>query len=176
VKLERLSSAATISRYDRVIAVGTELIQTKVQDAISNARKREIHVLHRGPADAVQRMLNAVEPSSYLRPHRHADPPKSESLVLLRGSLGFVTFLEDGTPDTFIHLHPEKMLAVDCREGVWHTVVAFEPSVVFEVKNGPHAPATDKEFAPWAPAEGSIAAQAYLSRLKDLILGENERN
>jgi cupin fold WbuC family metalloprotein len=115
-------------------------------------------------------MLNAVEPSSYLRPHRHADPPKSESLILLSGSLGFVTFLDDGTPDHFIHLHPDKTLALDCREGVWHTVVAFEPSVVFEVKSGPHMAATDKEFASWAPEEGSAAADAYLSRLKNLIL------
>jgi cupin fold WbuC family metalloprotein len=169
VKFERLSSAATISRYDRVVAIGPELIQQKLDDARSNARKREIHVLHRGPSDGVQRMLNAVETCTYIRPHRHADPPKTESLVLLSGSIGFITFLDDATLDNVIHLHPEKAIALDCREGVWHTMVAFSPSVVFEVKTGPHTVATDKEFAAWAPDESAGGAQEYLAHLKTLF-------
>jgi len=37
-------------------------------------------------------MLNSIQPGSYLRPHRHLDPPKDEAFVLLKGSAGFVIF------------------------------------------------------------------------------------
>ena len=40
----------------------------------------------------VQRMLNAVEPGSYVRPHRHVNPVKPEAFVVLRGSVLVVRF------------------------------------------------------------------------------------
>lgn len=171
-EFERISGAATISRYDRVFAIDAALIKRKGEDAELNPRKREIHVLHRGDSDALQRMVNALQPASYIRPHRHLRPPKAETTILLAGSLGFMTFRDDGTPNDadFIHLHPTKALAVDCREGVWHTFFALEPNtVVFEVKAGPHDPAADKEFAPWAPDETSPDAERYLAQLKKLF-------
>jgi cupin fold WbuC family metalloprotein len=104
-----------------------------------------------------------------MRPHRHHTPPKAECLVLLRGSLAFVPFIEDGTPDRehFVHLHATKgAIAVDCRESIWHTLIALEPGTVFfEAKPGPFDANTDKEFALWAPAEDSPAAEAYLDKL-----------
>jgi cupin fold WbuC family metalloprotein len=123
-------------------------------------------------------MLNALQPSTYIRPHRHAAPPKSETLVLLSGSLGFIPFFDDGTPDeqSFIHLHRGKAVMLDCREAVWHTFFALEPSVVFEAKAGPHVAATDKEFAPWAPDETAAEAQTYLAHLKRLFLEKTREN
>lgn len=171
-KIERLSNAATISRFERAIAISTALIKRKSEDAEANPRKRETHLLHRGNSDPLQRMLNALQPSSYIRPHRHVQPGKSETVILLSGSLAFLTFRDDGTPDEkdFIHLHPDKALVVDCREGVWHTFFALERgTVIFEVKAGPHDAATDKEFAPWAPDEASPDAPLYLEHLRELF-------
>ena len=49
----------------------------------------------------------------------------------------------------------------------WHTVVSLEPgSIVYEVKQGPYDPETDKEFASWAPAEGEERVKEYLEKLK----------
>ena len=45
-------------------------------------------------------MLNAIQPGSYIRPHRHLDPPKSESLILLQGMLGYVSFQTTARPRT----------------------------------------------------------------------------
>ena len=43
----------------------------------------------------------------------------------------------------------------------------LEPdTVVFEVKPGPYQPTSDKDFAPWAPAEGGPDAPAYLADLE----------
>jgi len=169
-KFERISNFATISRHDITFAVTAGIVQAKSRDAKLNTRKREILALQRGSDDSLQRMLNAMEPGSYVRPHRHHAPPKAESLVLLAGSIGFVPFHEDGTPnyEAAILLHKTNgALALDCRESVWHTFFALEPdSVVFESKSGPFNPDTDKEFAPWAPAEGSAEAPSYLEWLE----------
>jgi cupin fold WbuC family metalloprotein len=169
-RLERVSAAATISRHQPVLAIDAALIKRKSEDAEANPRKRDIHILHRGNPDLLQRMLNALQPSTYIRPHRHEGSGKAELVVLLSGSLGFITFFEDGTPDErhFIHLHPTKVLAVDCRENVWHTFFALEPdTVVLEAKAGPYGGADDKEFAPWAPDETSSDVQEYLTHLKE---------
>ena len=173
---ERLSSLATVSRHERAFAVTADVIHTKAAEAKSNPRKREILVMHRGDRDPLQRMLNAIQPGSYVRPHRHRSPPKAESLVLLTGAIGFVPFFEDGTPDreNFILLDKTRgVLAADFREGLWHTFFALEPdTVVFEVKPGPYDPATDKEFAPWAPAEDAPDAASYLSSLEQIFRSE----
>ena len=127
-------------------------------------------LLHRDASDRLQRMLNAIEPDSYIRPHRHRMPPEPEPLVLLSGSAGFVVFDDDGRPDptNSIHLHPSKgAMGLDCREAVWHTFFALEPgTVLFEIKPGPYDPSAEKEFAPWAPAEGSAEASHYLDSLR----------
>lgn len=116
-------------------------------------------------------MLNALQPGSYVRPHRHLSPPKAESIVLLRGKLGFVTFLDDGSVDRRLVLAAgSASFGVDCHPGLFHTIFALEPdTVVFEVKPGPYDPASDKDFAPWAPEEGSPESAAYLERLVRLL-------
>jgi cupin fold WbuC family metalloprotein len=81
--------------------------------------------------------------------------------------LGCVSFHDDGTPeeDSFLVLDLDRgILGCDIRPGVWHTIFALVPdTVVFEVKPGPYSPANDKDFAPWAPAEYSPEAAAFLA-------------
>ena len=167
---ERVSDFATLSLHDTALAITPDIIRGKAEDALGNPRRREILALHRGNGDGLQRMLNAIQPGSYVRPHRHALSPKAELLVLLSGAIGFMSFLDDGTPDTrnFVFLHQTRgALAVDCREGVWHTFFALEPdTVVCEAKAGPYDPTLDKEFAPWAPSENDPAAHSYLASLE----------
>ena len=58
---------------------------------------------------------------------------------------------------------------IELPAGLWHTVAALSPDAVcYEVKPGPWDPASDKEFASWAPPEIDVeAAAAYLSALLD---------
>jgi cupin fold WbuC family metalloprotein len=121
--------------------------------------------LHKGPEAVLQRMLNALQPGSYVRPHRHA-APRAESLILLRGVLRFVAFDDDGEVRRAVDLAPDADCAVDFEPEVYHTMFALaEDSVVFEVKTGPYDPETDKTWASWAPAEGAPDADSYLSQL-----------
>jgi len=125
-------------------------------------------VLHRGNSDALQRMINAMEPGSYMRPHRHHTPPKAESLVLLSGSLGLIAFHDDGTldyEDCVLLDRNVGAIALDCRESIWHILTALEPGTAFfEAKSGPFDTSGDKEFAPWAPDESVPEAMTYLKR------------
>ena len=61
---------------------------------------------------------------------------------------------------------PGTAWAVDLPPGVWHTLAVLTPhAVVVEVKPGFYDPATDKQFAPWAPREGEPGARDYLKKL-----------
>jgi cupin fold WbuC family metalloprotein len=136
--------------------------------AAASPRRRLNLNLHVDYADPCQRLFNAVEPDSYLRPHRHTEPAKPECFVAIRGRFHLLIFDAAGTVSERIELAPSgPVTAADVPPGVWHGVVALEPgSIFFETKPGPYEPLTDKDFAPWAPPEGSPVAAAYLERLR----------
>lgn len=170
-EIVRISPLATKSCHEAVAFIDRDLVQRKAYDARRSLRKRDIHVFHGGDDDPLQRMLNAIQPGSYIRPHRHLDPPKSESLILLQGVLGYMSFDDEGTLDeeSFLLLDADRgVYGCDIRPGVWHTIFALVPdTVIFEVKPGPYSPANDKDFAPWAPQEYSPEAAAFLARIED---------
>ncbi len=169
-KIVRISAAATQSCHEIVALIDRDLVRRKASDAGQNARKREIHIFHEGDPDPLQRMLNAIQPGSYVRPHRHLDPPKAEAIIVLQGVLGYASFTDDGLLDeaNLILMDPARgVYGCDIRAGVWHTILALAPdTVLFEVKPGPYDSAIDKGFAPWSPPEGSPEAALFLADLE----------
>ena len=148
------------------------LIAPSDLDALSVAagatpRRRLNLNLHADYADPCQRLFNAVEPDSYLRPHRHTDPPKPECFVVVRGRFHLLIFADDGTVIERVELSPAgPVVAVDVPAGAWHAIVALETgSIFFETKPGPYTPLTDKDFASFAPPEGSAEAGEYLKTI-----------
>jgi cupin fold WbuC family metalloprotein len=115
-------------------------------------------------------MLNALQPFSYVQPHRHLDPPKAESIVVLKGAIIFVEFNSTGEIENFNQLSSESFnIGVDIEPGIFHTFFAVvEDTVLFEVKPGPYEQSSDKDFAPWAPKESSKNAIEYLKNLYKL--------
>ena len=63
-------------------------------EARLSPRRRMNYNFHRSTDDAVNRLLNAMHRGSYLPVHRHLSPSRSESCVVLRGSVG-VTIYDD---------------------------------------------------------------------------------
>jgi len=167
----RISKAATRSSHERLVAIDHELVRAKAEHSRDNPRRREIHNFHAHDDATLQRMLNAVQPGSYVTPHRHQQVPKAEAFIVLQGGVGFVVFHDEGRPDEAAFVHVARsagVIGVDCRAGVWHTFFALEPdTVVFEVKPGPYDARVDKEFAPWAPVEGDPRSFLYLAALED---------
>lgn len=141
------------------------------RSAAASPRRRLNLNLHGEYADPCQRLFNAVEPDSYLRPHRHTAPPKPECFVAIRGRFHLLIFDDAGKVIERIELAAAgPVVAADLPAGVWHAIVALEPgSIFFETKPGPYTPLTDKDFAPWAPAEGSAEAVVYLQNMTAVV-------
>jgi cupin fold WbuC family metalloprotein len=124
-----------------------------------------------------QRLFNAIEPGSYIRPHRHASDPREELLVAVRGVMGLVTFDDQGAVTNVLRFGSEKhgdemAVGAEVSSGTWHTVIALEPGcVLLEVKAGPFDPNQPKDLAPWAPEEGTSSAASYLQQLMLRIKG-----
>ncbi|MCA1583051.1 MAG: WbuC family cupin fold metalloprotein [Acidobacteria bacterium] len=110
--------------------------------------------------DPVHRLVNALEPSTYIRPHRHLDPGKCETAIALAGSIGVLVFDDRGDILEKRVISPGgPVVGAEMPSGAWHTFVSLMPgSAFFEAKAGPYAPPGPDELAPWAPAEGTAEA------------------
>jgi cupin fold WbuC family metalloprotein len=139
-------------------------------EAAASPRKRMNRNLHASPEEPVQRMLNAMEPGTYIPPHRHNDPPRWELLVLLRGEAACLTFDDAGTVTARHELEPGHGL--ELAAGTWHTLVArASGTVLLEVKEGPYRRPAAEDFAPWAPAEGAEGAANMAKHLETAEVG-----
>ncbi len=152
---------------DRVQLLTDSLIESVKSKAQASPRLRANHNFHSGADDNPHRFLNVLTYGTYIAPHRHKAPPKAESFIVLEGKIAFFIFDDAGNVEQTITLGPgEPARGIDLAPGVWHTLAALsETAVCYEVKPGPWDPATDKEFATWAPQEGDPGASAYLQRL-----------
>lgn len=152
-----------------VAAVTRVLMANAIAFSRESPRKRIIQPLHKSGADMLQRMLNVLQPGSYIQPHRHLTPPKPESFVVLAGAIGFVVFDDIGGITDRFYLSPSQdAIGIDIEPGIFHTFFAIEPdTVLFEVKLGPYIRSSDKDFASWAPFENSPASLEYLAKLQE---------
>jgi cupin fold WbuC family metalloprotein len=125
-------------------------------EAINSPRKRAHHNLHAVLEDPVQRLCVAIEPGTYIRPHRHADPLTWEVFLMLRGSAVFLSFDDAGSVlERLVLTAGGSVHAVEIPAGTWHTVASLERgSVFFEIKQGPYKAPVAANAADWAPAEG----------------------
>ena len=149
-----------------VFELSPDLVDEGPRESRQSPRRRMILPIHRGPGDLVQRMLNFLQPGTYVRAHQHPRESASETIFVISGELGFVTFAPDGSGAAAHRLGPGGL--VDIEAGVWHSVLALAAdTVILEVKRGPFN-AEDKIFAEWAPEEGSADAPGHLEQLRAL--------
>lgn len=139
--------------------------------ARESARLRRNFNFHAHDADAAHRLLNAIEPGSYVAPHRHLDAAKDETMIVLRGALGVVLFDDAGHVSACAVLRPGgDKVGINIPHGTWHSVLGLVPGTVFfEAKAGPYVPLIDAERAPFAPAEGEQGAAGFYERLRALF-------
>ena len=157
---------------DGIQIVDEKLIRRVLAAARQTGRRRMNLNLHRGNGDNPHRFLNVLIGGTYITPHRHLQPPKSETFLILRGSVAFFVFDDDGgireSRTLAAGSNSGMPLGIDIQPGIWHTLTPLtEYAVCFEVKPGPYDPHGDKEFAPWAPTEGAADCDTYLQGLLD---------
>jgi cupin fold WbuC family metalloprotein len=150
-----------------------KFISRSILDQISSTAKqsprlRKNYNFHACDEDRCHRLLNAMEPDSYIQPHRHLDVNKDETLVVIRGKMGMIIFDHAGNITERALIEPTgNVMMVNIPHGIFHTWVSLEErSVFFEAKAGPFIPLTQDEKAHWAPKEGDESSIEYLVSLK----------
>lgn len=150
-----------------MILIDHSLIERISEGATASPRKRKNYNFHELLSDPINRMLNALEPGSYVQPHKHENPDKREVFIVLKGSFVVFYFDSSGQITEFALLNRESgCYGVEVEPGQWHSIASLEPgSVVYEFKDGPYDPVVDKNMAPWAPEEGDADTENYLAGL-----------
>jgi cupin fold WbuC family metalloprotein len=152
------------------------LINRDILSALSHAAKESPRLrknlnFHTRNEAHCHRLLNALEPGTYVQPHCHQDLEKDETMIVLKGRFGVLIFDESGEViQQFVMAENDDNLGVTIPAGVFHSMLALESgSVFFESKAGPYAALTDAEKAHWAPSEGDVACAAYLEKMSALF-------
>jgi cupin fold WbuC family metalloprotein len=143
------------------------LLAELAQQACQRSRLRQNYNFH-DESETVQRLLNALQPGTYVRPHRHLRPPGKngfEFFLVLQGALGVLILDEQGEILQQELLQAQgPVRALELTEGTYHTLVALTPdTVILELKEGPYDATTDKAFLPMFPEEGTPAAQQLVA-------------
>jgi cupin fold WbuC family metalloprotein len=152
--------------------VTRELLGRITAEALQSPRLRKNHNIHSSDESRCHRLLNAIEPASYIRPHRHLDPEKDEAFIMMSGRLGIILFADNGAvTETVLLSQANGNLAADIPHGIYHTALSLETGTIFyEAKAGPYLPLTEDEKASWAPEESDPAAQKFLELLRGLFV------
>jgi len=148
-----------------------ELLEKLTTEADSLPRRRKNLNLHQSLDEPVQKLFIAMQSDSYVRPHRHPQIEKTELFIAIRGRFAAVIFNDQGEVMEFVEFSAMgDRFGAEIRPNTWHTIIALEDGSVFlEVKQGPYAPLSDKDFASWAPAENTAEVKQYLQQLRSFI-------
>ena len=120
------------------------------------------------PEDAVQRMVNALSPTTYIRPHHHTGTGRMEVCIALTGAAEVLIFDDAGELLERRTIRPgSALVGVEIPPGVIHTLIALQPhTTIYEIHQGPYDAATHKQPAPWAPSEGTGAGARWLEAMR----------
>ena len=109
-------------------------LDSLLEQAKANPRLRQNYDLRTSPADTSQRMLNALLPKTEVPIHKHTK--STENVIILCGRVEEIIYDKDGNEAERIILDPSTgSYGYVVPQGVWHSVEALEPSVIFEAKD-----------------------------------------
>lgn len=151
--------------------VDQEKMNALLEESKNSPRKRANLCLHTEKSDLIQRIVMALQPETYMQAHKHETPAKRELFTIYQGEVAIVIFTKEGEVSNIYRMAPDKIRTIELSAGIYHALVALKPdTLLFETKDGPwESVETDKQFAPWMPAEESAEAGEYLEKLKDKI-------
>jgi cupin fold WbuC family metalloprotein len=144
-----------------------QMITEIIKEAKSSTRKRTNYNFHKTYDAKVQRMLNIMEPGTYVQPHKHENPDKVEVFIILKGKALVVEFNNTGDVTSHCVISTgDGIYGAEIAPRVWHCILPLEAdTVVYEAKDGPYSSVSDKHFATWAPKEGDQGCDQYLKEL-----------
>lgn len=153
--------------------IDARLLASVSRDAASSLRRRRTHNFHQHE-EPVQRLLNALQPGTYIPPHKHEGVERFEMYVILQGAVGCLFFDDSGEVVRTLRIDSRgPVRGIEVPGETWHTLVALEPdSVVLEIKEGPYDPTRAKPAIPGFPdelalLEGHAGTRALVEALLD---------
>jgi cupin fold WbuC family metalloprotein len=146
-----------------------------IHEARQIDRKRRNFNFHQNASDRVHRMLHAMEPETFVQPHKHENPDKIEAFLVLKGRVAAIEYDDNGEITDWMLLDPlTGSFGMEVPAKTWHSLICLESgTIVYEVKDGPWNPADDKFFAPWSPKEGDPGCEEYNKKVLDVLLRLN---
>jgi len=153
--------------------INEQLLNETTAKAKTSPRYRINHNFHEDLGDPINRFLNAMEPETYVRPHRHLSPAKDEIFLILRGKVVLFVFDEIGNITENLILAPsEGIYGAELKAGTWHSILVLEEgTVIYEIKQGPFAPLLPEDMAPWSPdGNDLIAVNEYMEKLRNTLI------
>ena len=126
-----------------------ELLDTVTSHAKENSRLRMNYNFHASMDAPIHRLLNALEPGTYL-----------------------AFFYDDaGNVTDKVCLNPsEGKYGLEIPSNTWHSIIALESgTVIFEIKKGPYQPLPSEDLASWAPQTSDAEGiKAFMKRMLEL--------
>ncbi len=140
------------------------------KEAVASPRKRMNFNFHSDLSDPIQRLAIAMEPETYIRPHRHLQT--WELLTALRGRFVVLAF-----DDVGVVIDRSVLGAGVCvnemSAACWHAVLSLDPgAIILEVKRGPYAPFREEDFAVWSPAPETPDSATLMRWYRDAQIGQ----
>jgi len=173
----REAAVASYNEGPLPTALPMKIIDQKLVDSLhaqakAAPRLRTHHNFHPTHDDPIQRMCMAMEPRTYVRPHRH--PDKWEFLLIVSGDMRVLYFDDAGKVTAVTRLAAAGPgFGLETPANTWHGIVTLAPAtVVFECKHGPYLPTAEQDFVSWAPPEGHDRCAEFENWFKHAQVGD----
>ena len=145
-----------------------ELFKKMFNLSKNSIRNRYCHILHKKGAE-FNKVFNLMLYNSYMQPHLHPGEEKIEKIHVVKGSLCFFFFDEEGKVKEKIYLKANGKNYISVPAFSWHTYVMTSKVVLtYETMMGKYHPSTWKTLAHWAPKEQSPQSINYFKDLQNL--------
>lgn len=148
-----------------------KLLDNLRSDAYSSSRRRAHYNIHSSYSDVIQKVLICLLNDTYIPPHFHKHKYQSELFIVLKGSVKFLVFDENGDCKNILFLGDGfDIFMIKVEFGTIHTVICVsEEAFILEIKQGPFIAEDSKMFPEWSISEDNIEAKIYLEKLKLLV-------
>ena len=125
--------------------IDDNLLNIVSEQAKASPRLRMNYNLHDSLDAPAQRLINAVEPGTKFQIHRHQN--SSASTFVIRGKVDVLIWNDNKEIMARYNLDPKNgVYGVNIPKNTWHSLEVLEPSVIFEVKDGPYRPLSDEDI------------------------------
>ena len=125
--------------------IDQQYLNSILAEAEQSPRLRMNRNLHESLESKAQRLFNALLPGTILPIHRHRHT--AETYILMKGHISVYFYDDCGKRTAIFDLDRSKgNEGVQIPAGQWHTLEVHEPSVIFEVKDGPYTPLAPEDM------------------------------